>query len=133
MLNNIVLMGRLTASPIPRGTGDRLAAAFVVAVQRDYKDKNGERSADFIDCVAFGKLGEHILGYYDKGQMIALRGRLESGTYTRNDGSSIKTYHVVVSDCWFCGDRKTATPTSAQTNECAPSNDQSLDDTYPFF
>ena len=104
-----------------------------MAVQRDYKDKNGERSADFIDCVAFGKLGEHILGYFDKGQMIALRGRLESGTYTRNDGSSIKTYHVIVSDCWFCGDRTPAKPSSPQTQEIDHSNyDQSLDETYPF-
>ena len=55
MMNCVIIMGRLTAAPIPRGTGDRLAAAFSLAVQRDYKDKDGERGVDFVDCVAFGR------------------------------------------------------------------------------
>lgn len=106
MLNSVNLMGRLTAAPVPRGSGDRLAASFALAVQRDYKDKkSGERGVDFVDCVAFGKLGEFVLGNYDKGQMMCLSGRLFCGTYTDSDGKQRKSWQVVADDCYFCGNK----------------------------
>lgn len=103
MLNSVNLMGRLVAAPVPRGKGDRLAAAFSLAVQRDYKDKDGERGVDFVDCVAFGKLGEFVLGHFEKGQLMCACGRLFVGSYVGEDGKQRKSCQVVLNDCYFCG------------------------------
>ena len=123
MMNCVTIMGRLTSAPIPRGSGDRLAAAFSLAVQRDFKDKDGERGVDFVDCVAFGKLGEHVLGYFNKGNMMALRGRLFCGSDTDKDGQQRKSWQVIADDCYFCEKKANNAPSQldeSQFNEMYP-------------
>lgn len=101
MLNSVAIQGRLVAAPIPRGQGDKLAAAFSLAVQRDYKDSSGERPADFVDCVAFGKLGEFALKL-TKGKRYIVRGRLCCSSYTAQDGTQRRCVQVVCDDLYFC-------------------------------
>lgn len=131
-MNNINILGRLTAAAIPYGSGDKLAARFTVAVPRDRKNADGVREADFIDCVAFGKLGETVLGYLDKGCRVGVSGRLSVSSYTDKDGVKRRSWSVVCSDVSFCDfkERKPEPePAPAQVPPAAP---QDCDDVYPF-
>ena len=137
-MNNINILGRLTAAAIPYGTGDKLAARFTVAVPRDRKNSDGVREADFIDCVAFGKLGETVLGYLDKGCRVGVSGRLSVSSYTDKDGVKRRSWSVVCSDVSFCDfkERKTEpepvqapAPDPAQVPPVLP---PACNDVYPF-
>lgn len=129
-MNNINILGRLTAAVIPYGSGDKLAARFTVAVPRDRKNADGVREADFIDCVAFGKLGETVLGYLDKGCRVGVSGRLSVSSYTDKDGVKRRSWSVVCSDVSFCDFKEhKAEPEPAQVPPAAP---PACDDVYPF-
>lgn len=137
-MNNINILGRLTSAAIPYGSGDKLAARFTVAVPRDRKNADGVREADFIDCVAFGKLGENVLGYLDKGCRVVVSGRLSVSSYTDKDGVKRRSWSVVCSDVSFCDfkERKpepepvqAPAPEPAQVPPAAP---PTYDDVYPF-
>lgn len=137
-MNSINILGRLTAAAIPYGSGDKLAARFTVAVPRDRKNSDGVREADFIDCVAFGKLGETVLGYLDKGCRVGVSGRLSVSSYTDKDGVKRRSWSVVCSDVSFCdfNERKpepepvqAPAPDPAQVPPAAP---PACADVYPF-
>lgn len=137
-MNSINILGRLTAAAIPYGSGDKLAARFTVAVPRDRKNSDGVREADFIDCVAFGKLGETVLGYLDKGCRVGVSGRLSVSSYTDKDGVKRRSWSVVCSDVSFCDfkERKpepepvqAPAPDPAQVPPAAP---PACADVYPF-
>ena len=103
-MNNVTLMGRLTKDPDVRtSTGQKptTIARFVLAVDRGGKKVEGEQSADFISCVAFGKTAEFIKNYVAKGTKLALRGRIQTGSYTAQDGRKVYTTDVVVEQCEF--------------------------------
>lgn len=137
-MNSINILGRLTAAAIPYGSGDMLAARFTVAVPRVRKNSDGVREADFIDCVAFGKLGETVLGYLDKGCRVGVSGRLSVSSYTDKDGVKRRSWSVVCSDVSFCDfkERKpepepvqAPAPDPAQVPPAAP---PACADVYPF-
>lgn len=137
-MNSINILGRLTAAAIPYGSGDKLAARFTVAVPRDRKNSDGVREADFIDCVAFGKLGETVLGYLDKGCRVGVSGRLSVSSYTDKDGVKRRSWSVVCSDVSFC-DFKERKPEPAPVQAPAPDPAQvppaappACADVYPF-
>lgn len=109
-MNSVNLLGRLTAAPIPRGSGERLAAAFAIAVKRPYKDKNGEYGVDFIDCCAFGKLGELALAYLSKGRLVCVSGRLEISKFVGSDGVSRQRCCVIADTIDFCDSAKADAP-----------------------
>ena len=105
-MNKVVLMGRLTKDPEVRySTGENATAIarFTVAVNRKFKNAEGNHEADFINCVAFGKSAEFIEKYFAKGSMIALSGRIQTGRYTNKDGVKVYTTDVVVEDTEFAG------------------------------
>lgn len=105
-MNKVVLMGRLTKDPEVRySTGENATAIarFTVAVNRRFKNAEGNYDADFINCVAFGKSAEFIEKYFAKGSMIALSGRIQTGSYTNKDGVKVYTTDVVVEDTEFAG------------------------------
>ena len=105
-MNKVVLMGRLTKDPEVRySTGENATAIarFTVAVNRRFKSAEGNYEADFINCVAFGKSAEFIEKYFAKGSMIALSGRIQTGSYTNKDGVKVYTTDVVVEDTEFAG------------------------------
>lgn len=98
-MNKVILMGRLTRDPEVRysqGQNSTAIARYTLAVDRKFKDANGNTGADFISCVAFGKAGEFAEKYFKKGTKIAIEGRLQSGSYTDKNGNKVYTTDVVI-------------------------------------
>jgi single-strand DNA-binding protein len=94
-MNSVSIVGRLTKDPDVRYTdGGTSIARFTVAVDRRFK-KEGEESADFIGCIAFGKTAEFIEKYFGKGKKIGLTGRIQTGHYTNKDGKEVYTTDVI--------------------------------------
>ena len=108
MLNACILMGRLTADPELRITQTgKSVASFSLAVDRDFQ-QNGEKQADFISVVAWGKTAEFIDKYFRKGRMIAVVGRIQTRTYTDKDGNKRKAVEVVADKVSFTGEKTAA-------------------------
>ena len=107
MLNNIVIMGRLTRDPELRRTGSGTAvASFTLAVDRDYSGKDsGEKETDFIDCVAWRHTGEFVSKYFTKGRMAVVSGRLQIRPWTDKDGNKRRSAEVIAESVYF-GDSK---------------------------
>ncbi|MBE5996562.1 MAG: single-stranded DNA-binding protein [Lachnospiraceae bacterium] len=100
-MNSVVLVGRLTGDPEVRYTQTGTAAGnYTLAVDRRYK-RDGDPDADFIRCVMFGKSAEFAEKYFHKGMRIAVRGRIQTGSYTNKDGRKIYTTDVIVEDQEF--------------------------------
>lgn len=100
-MNSVQLVGRLTRDPEMRYTdGGSTIARFSLAVDRRYKSENGP-TADFPNCVAFGRTAEFIEKYFRKGMRMGCQGRIQTGSYTNNDGQKVYTTDVVVESCEF--------------------------------
>ena len=103
MINNVVLMGRLTADPELRTTtGGISVTSFTVAVDRQYK-QGDERQADFINVVAWRNTADFVTTYFKKGQMIAIQGRLETRNYEDKNGNKRVAVEVIADNVSFCG------------------------------
>ena len=105
-MNKVILMGRLTRDPEVRysqGESPLAIARYTLAVdRRQSRNNNGEeQTADFINCVAFGRTGEFAERYLRKGTKIAVTGRIQTGSYTNKDGVKVYTTEVVVEDHEF--------------------------------
>ena len=107
MLNQIVIMGRLTRDPELRRTGSGIAVtSFTLAVDRDFSGKDsGEKETDFIDCVAWRQTGEFVSKYFTKGRMAVVTGRLQIRGWTDKDGNKRRTAEVIADSVYF-GDSK---------------------------
>lgn len=106
MINRIVLMGRITHDLELRQTpSGNVVVAFSIAVERNFKDQNGEYQTDFINCVAWNKTAEHICRYFSKGRMIALEGNLRTRTYDDKNGTKRYVTEVFVDSVSFTGER----------------------------
>ena len=103
-MNKVILMGRLTKDPEIRysqgANGNTAIARYSLAVDRKFKQE-GQPNADFINCIAFGKLGEFAEKYLHKGTKIVVVGRIETGSYTNKDGQKVYTTDVVVEEQEF--------------------------------
>lgn len=102
-MNKAILMGRLARDPEVRysqGENTTAIARYTLAVDRKFKRDN-EPNADFINCVAFGKLGEFAEKHFRKGTKIAIVGRIQTGSYTNKDGLKVYTTDVVVEEQEF--------------------------------
>lgn len=110
MLNQIVIMGRLTRDPELRYTqSGTTVTSFALAVERDGKNKEtGERQTDFIDCVAWRNTAEFAANYFSKGRMAVVEGRLQIRDRTDKDGHKRKSAEVLVGSLYF-GDSKNST------------------------
>ena len=112
-MNKVILMGRLTRDPEVRYTqGDNplAIARYSLAVdRRQARSNNGdEQTADFINCVAFGRTAEFAERYLRKGTKIAVTGRIQTGSYTNKDGVKVYTTEVVIEDHEFCESRNSS-------------------------
>ena len=104
-MNKVILVGRLGRDPELRTTGGgQSVCRFTVAVDRRFK-RDGQPTADFISVVAFGKQAELINQYLGKGRRIALEGRIQTGSYTANDGSKHYTTDVILDNFDFIDSR----------------------------
>lgn len=119
-MNKVVLVGRLTAKPELRYTGSNTAfTRFTVAVNRSFTNAEGKREADFINVVAWRKNAENISKYFDKGSLIALDGRLQTGSYDDKDGNKRYTVDVALDNFEFV-ESKNARNQSDSNNESTP-------------
>lgn len=107
MLNKVLLQGRLTADPEPQNTQSGIAVvSFCLACDRNFADKNGNRAADFIPCVAWRKTADFVAKYFSKGQQAIVEGSLQSRRYTDKDGNKRTVYEVVADQVYFCGSKQ---------------------------
>lgn len=127
-MNRVVLMGRLTKDPDVRytqGNDPKAVARYSLAVDRKTKDASGNRQADFISCVAFGKGGEFAEKYLHKGMKICITGRIQTGSYTKQDGTKVYTTDVVVEEQEFC--EKVAAQSGSGQTQTAANSQQAID------
>lgn len=102
-MNRVILMGRLVRDPDVRYTsGEKptAVARYTLAVDRKFK-RDGEQTADFISCVAFGKQGQFAENYLHQGMKMVVVGRIQTGSYTNKDGQRVYTTDVVVEEHEF--------------------------------
>ena len=137
-MNKVIEIGRLTKDPEIRysngANGSTAVARYTLAVDRKFKQE-GQPNADFINCIAFGKLGEFAEKYLHKGTKIAVVGRIQTGSYKNKDGNTVYTTDVVVEEQEFCESKSQSNSQPQPT----PSNDNSwmnipdgVEDSLPF-
>lgn len=115
-MNQVNLLGRLTADPELRQTQSGIASCrFTIAVNRKFKNDNGEYDADFITCVAWRQTAEFVSRYFSKGSMIAVSGSLRTGKYQDKNHSDVTHYttDVYVDNVEFTGEKKQQGTTSS--------------------
>lgn len=114
-MNKVILCGRLVRDPEVRYTqsaNPMAVAKFTLAVDRKNKKDGEQQTADFINCIAFGKTAEVIEKYVSKGTKIAVVGHIQTGSYTNKDGQKVYTTDVVIDELEFCESRS-----SQQSND----------------
>lgn len=109
-MNKVVLMGRLTKDPDVRyasGENSTTVARYTLAVDRRFK-RDGEATADFISCAAFGRQAEVAGQYFHRGTKLTISGRIQTGSYTGKDGQKVYTTDVVVEEQEFAESKNAA-------------------------
>jgi single-strand DNA-binding protein len=125
MLNKVIITGRLTAKPeLKKTTTDVSVASFSLAVQRNFKNGNGEYDTDFINCVAWRSQAEFITKYFDKGSLVTIVGTLTSRRYEDSNGNKRTAIEVVADEALFAESKndkteRPAAPTSVGGNDVA--------------
>lgn len=104
-MNAVQLLGRFTRDNELKELGGTSIFRNNIAVQRNFKNKDGERESDFINVVAFGKTAELLNQYFGKGQQVALEGRIQTGSYDKEDGTRVYTTDVIVNQFDFVGSK----------------------------
>ena len=103
-MNKVILMGRLTRDPDVRysaGESGTSVARYTLAVDRRFNKRDGEATADFISCVAFGRSAEFAEKYFRQGMRVLVSGRIQTGSYVNKDGQKVYTTDVIVEDQEF--------------------------------
>ena len=109
MINNVVLVGRLTKAVDLRYTSNGTAyASFTLATDRDFKNQNGERETDFINCVMWRKPAENLANYTKKGSLIGVEGRIQTRNYDNQQGQKVYVTEVLAERFHFLESAKTA-------------------------
>ena len=139
-MNKAFLLGRLTRDPEVRysqnGDQQMCIARYTLAVDRRGQKKEGQQTADFISCVAFGKNGEFAEKYLKQGTKIAVSGRIQTGSYTNKDGQKVYTTDVVIEEQEFAESK--GSEGSQKDSAEAPASDgfmsipEGIEDSLPF-
>lgn len=120
-MNKFIGIGRLTRDPEIRyaqtATGNSAIARYTLAIDRKFR-RDGEATADFINCIAFGKSAEFVEKYLKQGVKIAIVGRIQTGSYTNKDGVKVYTTDIVVEEHEFVESK--AASQKEQNNHPAP-------------
>ena len=137
-MNKVIIIGRNTKAielkTTPSGTS---VAEFSIAVKRSFKSANGEQESDFFNCVAFSKLAETISKYVNKGDQLAVDGRLQTRNYTNKEGRKVYITEIIVENVEFLQTKKqeaTATDTMPASDPFITPNFEEIDaeDGLPF-
>ena len=137
-MNKVIIIGRFTRDPeIKYTTGENATATarFSLAVNRRFKNKEGNYDADFINCVAFGKTAEFIEKYFIKGMAIGITGRIQTGNYINKEGQKVYTTDVVVEETEFVESKNKGTSDNVANNNANSNSDFEetiSDDEMPF-
>ena len=100
-MNKVCLIGRITRDPELRYTSSNIPSVrFTLAVNRTFSNQNGEREADFINCIAWRNQAENVKKYVTKGSLVAVEGRIQTGSYEK-DGQRIYTTDIVADNVQF--------------------------------
>lgn len=113
-MNRVILSGRLVADPEVRQSDKTMVAKYRLAVDRRFHRE--EQTADFINCVSFGKAAEFTEKYMHKGGKFLVAGRIQTGSYRKTDGTTVYTTDIIVEDQEFC-DSKNAEQTNAEPKQ----------------
>ena len=122
-MNKVILMGRLTRDPEVRysqGDSATAVARYTLAVDRRFK-RDGQASADFINCVVFGKSAEFAERYFRQGLKVVVSGRIQTGSYTNRDGVKVYTTDVVVEDQEFAESKAASESSMGSYRQASPS------------
>ena len=125
-MNKVIIIGRFTRDPeIKYSTGENATATarFSLAVNRRFKNKEGNYDADFINCVAFGKTAEFIEKYFTKGMAIGITGHIQTGSYTNKEGQKVYTTDVVVEETEFVESKNKGTSDNVPNNNANSNSD----------
>lgn len=139
-MNRVCLVGRLTAKPELRYTNSNLPVTrFSLAVNRTFSNNNGQRETDFINIVVWRKQAENVCNFLDKGSLVSVEGRIQTGSYDGQDGQKRYTFEVVADSVQFLESRSqsqarmnnsnnnTDTPYDYQENNVNVDNDPFAD------
>lgn len=124
-MNKVILMGRLTRDPEVRygGANNSAVARFSLAVDRRFKREGDEQTADFINCVAFGKTAEFLEKYARKGTKFVVEGRIQTGSYTNKDNQKVYTTDVVCENVEFAESKSGSNSQGGDNGNFEPSSD----------
>ena len=134
-MNKVFLIGRLTRDPEIRystGKNEMAIARYTLAVERRFQ-RDGDQTADFISCVAFGKSAEFAEKYFQQGTKIAVIGRIQTGSYTNKEGRRVYTFDVIIDEQEFAESKR-----SQRDMAASPAGDgfmnipDGIDDELPF-
>ena len=126
MINNVVIMGRLTKDAEERKTNSgKSVCSICVAVDRRFVKQGEERQTDFIDVVAFDKSAAFISKYFHRGSMIAVRGSIQTRMYEDKNGNKRKAVEIVADEVSFCGGKNEGS--APVTPTITPSDDDYRD------
>jgi len=135
VLNRVVLIGRLTKDPELRYTpGGVAVASFTLAVDRNFKNAQGERETDFIPCVVYRQLAELCANYLAKGKLAAIDGRIQVRSFEGQDGQRRWVTEVIGDNVRFLSPKESSNTSSSSVSDDLSSFAQeiSLDDDIPF-
>jgi len=128
-MNKVFLIGRLVADPDLRYTqSNKPVADFRLAVNRQYTDESGERKADFINIITWGKQAENVKQYIEKGSQVAVDGRIQTRNYENDDGRKIYVTEVLAERVQFLDTKKTET----NKQDVSPADFEEKEETDPY-
>lgn len=139
-MNKVVLVGRIVRDPEVRysqGENPTAVARYTIAVDRRFK-RDGEPTADFINCVTFGKSAEFVEKYFRKGLRISISGRITTNSYTNKDGIKVYTTEVTVEEQEFAESKAESEANKTSNQQSTPSSDgfinvpDGVDEELPF-
>lgn len=128
-MNRVELVGRLTAKPELRYTSSNLPyARFSVAINRTFNNAQGERETDFINIITWRKQAENVCNFLDKGSLVSIEGRIQTGSYTDKDGNKRNSFDVVADSVQFLESKsQSQSRGQASSNEPSPYDYQNND------
>lgn len=129
MLNKIFLQGRMVRDPELRHTQSGTAvASFTLAVDRDFKGKDGNRETDFIDCVAWRSTAEFASRFFGRGRMAVVTGSLQLRDWTDKEGNKRRSAEVLVDSMYFADSKRGSDPLDKLADDATPVSEPSFED-----
>ena len=133
MLNNIVIMGRLTADPVLRRTQNGVAvASFTLACERDFAPQGADKETDFIDIVSWRYTAEFVEKYFSKGQMAVVTGRLQIRNWEDKEGNKRRSAEILADHVYFGESKRDSQKTTYTLEDDFPVMDGSEPPDLPF-